>query len=104
MYAPQRAHEAAREKVEHRNSRAIEMSAAMTSDGRSSKSTPLSSSPTLTKVKEVWERLADGKGMGRRRWALGGRGEVGFVESEEVLSGGLREERADEWPRTGVET
>jgi len=36
-------------------------------------------------VKEVWERLADGMGMGRRRWVLVESTEVGLVESEEVL-------------------
>jgi hypothetical protein len=94
--------------VEHKNSRAMEMSAEATSGGRSSKSTPLSSSLTLTKVKKVCERLADGVGMGRRRWALEGSAEVGFVESEEVLSEGMREDErageAGEWLRTGVET
>jgi hypothetical protein len=72
-------------KGEHENSRAIEISADATSGGRSSKSTPLVSSFTLTKVKEVWERLADGMGMGRRRWVLVESTEVGLVESEEVL-------------------
>jgi len=64
---------------------AIDISADATSGGRSSKSTPLVSSFTLTKVKEVWERLADGMGMGRRRWVLVESTEVGLVESEEVL-------------------
>src|SRR5579863_1544624 len=77
--------------VEHKHSRAMEMSAEATSGGRSSKSTPLSSSLTLTKVKKVCERLADGVGMGRRRCVLAGSTEVGLVESEEVLSGSMRE-------------
>jgi len=85
------------------------MSAEVTSGGRSSKSTPLPSSVTLTKVKEVWERLADGVGMGRRRWASAGSAEVGLDGSVEVLlSEGRREnELADGpggCPRMGVET
>jgi hypothetical protein len=94
--------------VEHKNSRAMEMSAEATSGGRSSKSMPLSFSLTLTKAKEVWERLADGLGMGRRRFVLAGSEEVGLVESEEVLSEGMKEEgregEAGEWLRMGVET
>lgn len=83
MYAP-RWHKAARKKVEHGYySRAIEMSAEVTSGGRSSKSTRIPSSLTLTKVKEVWERLADGVGMGRLR--LAGSAEVGLYGSAEVL-------------------
>jgi hypothetical protein len=94
--------------IEHKNSRAIEMSAEVTSGGRSLKSTPLPSSLTSTKVKEVWERFADGVGMGRRRWALLGSTEVGLVDSEEVLPEGRREGEAEgeagRWVRTGVET
>lgn len=77
--------------IEHKNSRAIEMSAEATSGGRSLKSTPLPSSLTSTKVKEVWERFADGVGMGRRRWVPGST-EVGLVDSEEVLPEAKREE------------
>jgi hypothetical protein len=91
----------------HEHSRAIEMSAEVTSGGRSSKSTPLPSSLTLTRVKEVWERLADGVGMGRLR--LAGSAEVGLYGSAEVL---LPEGRGEdglvdgpgECPRMGVET
>lgn len=94
--------------TEHKNSRAIEMSAEVTSGGRSLKSTPLPSSLTSTKVKEVWERFADGVGMGRRRWALPGSTEAGFVDSEDVLPEGGREEgrrgEAGRCARTGVET
>jgi hypothetical protein len=68
------------------------MSAEVTSGGRSLKSTPLPSSLTSTKIKEVWERFADGVGMGRRRWALPGSTEVGLIDSEEVLAGGGRGE------------
>jgi hypothetical protein len=96
IYAPQR--QSRETEVEHKNSRAIEMSAEVTSGGRSLKSTPLPSSLTSTKVKEVWERFADGVGMGRRRWALPGSTEVGLVDSEEVLPEGRREagRRGDE--------
>jgi hypothetical protein len=84
------------------------MSAELTSGGRSSKSTPLPSSVTSTKVKEVWERFADSVGMGRRRWAALGSTEAGLVDSEEVLPEGKREEglggEAGRWTRIGVET
>jgi hypothetical protein len=79
------------------------MSAEVTSGGRSSKSTPLPSSLTSTKIKEVCDEFADGVGMGRRRWSLPGGTEVGFVESEEALSGG-RGGEAGGWVRMGVET
>jgi hypothetical protein len=94
--------------VEYKNLRAIEMSAEVTSGGRSSKSTPLPSSVTSTKLKEVWERFADGVGMGRRRWAVLGRTAAGLVDSEAVLPEGKREEgrggEAGRWARIGVET
>jgi hypothetical protein len=84
------------------------MSAEVTSGGRSSKSTPLSPSVTSTKVKEVWERFADGVGMGRRRWALLGSTAAGLVDSEAVLPEGKREEglggEAGRCARIGVET
>ena len=80
---------------EHKNSRAIEMSAEVTSDGRSLKSTPLLSSLTSTKVKEVWERFADGVGMGRRRSALLGSPEIGLVDSEDGLPEGREEEESE---------
>jgi len=67
------------------------MSAEATSGGRSSKSTPLPSSVTSTKVKHVWERFADGVGTGRRRWALLGGTGAGLVDSEEELPEGKRE-------------
>jgi hypothetical protein len=86
----------------------MEMSAEVTSGGRSSKSMPLPSSVTSTKVKEVWERFADGVGMGRRRWAVLGRTAAGLVDSEAVLPVGKREEgrggEAGRWARIGVET
>lgn len=94
--------------VEYKNSRAIEMSAEVTSGGRSSKSMPLPSSVTSTKLKEVWERFAEGVGMGRRRWAVLGRTAAGLAESEAVLPEGKREEglggEAGRWVTMGVET
>jgi hypothetical protein len=84
------------------------MSAEATSGGRSSNSTPLLSSLTSTKAKEVWERFADGVGTGRRRWLLLGSTEVGFADSEEVRSEGRGEEEREgeggRWVRMGVET
>ncbi len=84
------------------------MSAEVTSGGRSSKSTPLPSSLTSTNVKEVWERFADGVGMGRRRWALLGSAAASWVDSDGVLAEGKREEErggeAGRWTRMGVET
>ena len=106
IYAPKR--QGRETEVEYKNSRAIEMSAEVTSGGRSLKSTPLPSSLTSTKVKEVWERFADGVGMGRRRWALLGSTEVGLADSDEVLPEGRKEEErvgeSGRWARTGVET
>lgn len=97
-----------RQKLEHENSRAIEISAEVTSDGRSSKSTTVPSLLTSTKVKEVCERFADGVGMGRRRWALAKSAEVDVAGSEEVVAGGGRKEgwtgEAGRLGRTGVET
>ena len=94
--------------VEYKNSRAIEMSAEVTSGGRSSKSTPLPSSVTSTKVKEVWERFADGVGIGRRRWAVLGSTATGLVDPEAALPEGKREKdrggEAGRWVRIGVET
>jgi len=84
------------------------MSAEATSGGRSSKPTPLPSSVTSTKVKEDWERFADGMGMGRRRWALLGSNAAGLVDPEAVLPEGKRDEgrggEAGRWVRIGVET
>ena len=53
---------------------------------------PLPSSLTLTKEKEVWERLADGVGMGRRRWVFAGTAGVGLDGEVEVLLSEGREE------------
>lgn len=69
---------------------------------------PLPSSVTSTKVKEVWERFADGVGTGRRRWTLLGSTAAGLVDSEAVLPEGKVEEglggEAGRWARIGVET
>ena len=83
------------------------MSADAISGGRS-KSTPPSFSLTPEKAKEVWERFAEGLGMGRRRWLEVLRGEeLGLAGLEGVLSGVKEEGRIGEvgiFERTGVET